>query len=444
MDKINVGILGATKGYGYTVLTQIKQSKEMNLRSISSRSFERCRETLLRAGYENDRIIDCKTIEDINNTNENDILITTDSELLLETGITSFIECTGSVELSANLSEIAINKGINVYMVSKETDSVCGPYLNNLAKEKGVVYTLVNGDQPKNAIDLYNRGLDNGFEIVTIGKSSEYDFVWNRDNGDITYTDGSNRYENMKEMGEHWKYTGEETLLKRSELLSEYINPISADLCEMNLVSNITGFLPSDKHLNYPVLKVNELADVLIPKKDGGILNEEKVVDVFYQLREEEEASFSGGEFIIIKLVDEEVAETLKSKGHLVSSNNKYLCVYLPYHIMGLETPRTVLLGDKYGLGTSENCKQNSIMIAIAKEDTEKGTTLQVGGHHHSIDGFTPALVPTSEAKNYAPFYLLNNMVLKNSVKKGETVTLDDVDLEGLNSYKMYKEGLEY
>lgn len=440
--EIKVGILGATKGYGYTVLTQIKQSKDMKLRSISSRSFERCREALIRAGYNDDEIVDCKTVEDINNCDADKISITTDSELLLETGITSFIECTGIVELGANLSKMAIEKGINVYMVSKETDSVCGTYLNKLAIDNDVVYSLVNGDQPKNAIDLYNWGLDNGFEIIAIGKASEYDFVWNRDTEEITYTDGSNQYEFIPEMNKYWNYKGIDTLKKRKELLSNYLNPISADLCEMNLVSNVTGFKPSSKYLNYPILKTNEIVEVLIPQKDGGILNDENVVDVFYQLRDIEEASFGGGEFIIIRLLDDEVAGTLKSKGHLVSSDNKYLCIYLPYHIMGLETPRTILLGDRYGIGTSKNCKQNSVMIAVANKNHKKGKVLKVSGHHHSIEGFTPALVPISENENYAPFYLLNNITLKNDIQEGNAITLDDVDLIDLESYKQFKIGL--
>ena len=45
---------------------------------------------------------------------------------------------------------------------------------------------------------------------------------------------------------------------------------ISADLCEMNLVSNVTGLLPADARLNYPVAKISELADIFIPEEDGG------------------------------------------------------------------------------------------------------------------------------------------------------------------------------
>ena len=78
-----------------------------------------------------------------------------------------------------------------------------------------------------------------GLEIVAAGKSSEYDFVWNRETGNLTYTDGSGRTEHMPEMLDCWRYEGKETLEKRHQLLEKYEEVISADLCEMNLVSNV-------------------------------------------------------------------------------------------------------------------------------------------------------------------------------------------------------------
>ena len=102
--------------------------------------------------------------------------------------------------------------------------------------------------------------------------------------------------------------------------------------------------MPSDRRLNYPVAKISELADIFIPEEDGGILKKTGVVDVFCNLRAPDEASFAGGEFSIIRCENETVWELLTSKGHVVSRNGKYACIYLPYHYMGLETPISILL----------------------------------------------------------------------------------------------------
>ena len=100
-------------------------------------------------------------------------------------------------------------------MVSKETDSICGPYLNQEAEKNGAVYALVNGDQPRNLVDLYSWAMLLGLEITAAGKASEYDFVWDQDSQELTYTDGSGRKKQLPGMRDCWRYKGKETLNAR-------------------------------------------------------------------------------------------------------------------------------------------------------------------------------------------------------------------------------------
>lgn len=441
--KSRVGIIGATRGYGYTLLAQIPKVKRMELRLISSRHPEECVSVLTELGYPKEHILLCNTPDEVKLAPKESIIIVTDYRLALESDITALVECTGNTAIGADLTVDALKKKINVYMVSKETDSVCGTMFNKLAEENGAVYALLNGDQPRNLLDLYSWGTLLGLDIVSVGKASEYDFVWNPDTGEFTYMEGPGfPHESLPQMKEFWHYQGRETLEGRRKLLEKYMAVISADLCEMNLVSNITGYLPSAKRLNYPVAKISELADIFIPEEDGGILKKPGVVDVFCDLRSPDEASFAGGEFIIVRCENEAVWELLAGKGHVVSRNKKYACMYLPYHYMGLETPVSILIGDLLGLGTHRECRQVSVMAGVAERDLAAGTKLTVAGHHHSIDGLTPELWETAAAKDIAPFYLLNGQVLKHAVKKGEPVRLADVELSG-RPYALYLEGLK-
>lgn len=438
-----VGIIGATKGYGYTLLAQIPKVKNMELRVICSRHTDECMDVLKEVGYTEDQIAVCPTEEAIRQAPADAVLIVSDYKLVMECGITAMVECTGNTAVSSDAAITALKKGINVYMVSKETDSVCGPILNQIAAENGAVYALVNGDQPRNLLDLYSWAKLLGLEVICAGKSSEYDFVWNRETADFTYTDGSTPVENLPQLMDCWRYKGRETLDARRSLLEKYLGVISADLCEMNLVSNITGLAPACPFLHYPIAKISELADIFIPEEDGGILTKTGVVDVFYNLRETDEASFCGGEFIIVKCENEKMWDILKGKGHVMSRNGKYACIYYPYHYMGLETPASILEGDFLGVGCHPECRQVTIMAGVADRDLPAGTTLAVQGHHHSIDGLTPQLLEKKDAADAAPFYLLNKAVLLNDVKKGQPVTLKDVDLSGLEAYKLYLKGLE-
>ncbi|CUX38622.1 homoserine dehydrogenase [Clostridium sp. C105KSO13] len=441
--KSIVGIIGATRGYGYTLLAQIPKIKWMELRVICSRHPEECIEVLKETGYGERDIILCRDKKGINQIDEKALLIVSDYRLVMECKITALVECTGNTAVSADAALLALERGINVYMVSKETDSVCGPVLNKVAAQNGAVYALANGDQPRNLLDLYSWATLLGLEVIAAGKSSEYDFVWDRETGILSNTDGSGMKIKMPEMLEYWRFKGKETLRGRQELLGKYTEVVSADLCEMNLVSNITGLLPSAPTMNYPIAKISELANIFIPEEDGGILKRKGVIDVFYNLRGEDEASFCGGEFIIVKCENRKVWDILKAKGHVVSHNEKYACIYYPYHYMGLETPVSIILGDIMGIGTHPECRQISIMAAIAETHIYKGTVLKVEGHHHSIKGLTPELLEREKGENAAPFYLMDGMTLKKDVKKGNYISLDDLDLSQLETYKLYKQGLK-
>ena len=439
----NVGIIGATRGYGYTLLAQIPKVKHMDLRIICSRHTDECMNVLKEIGYGERDIVVCQNKEEVKKAPETAVLIVSDYRLVIESGITALVECTGNTAVSSDAALSALRRGINVYMVSKETDSVCGPVLNQIAAENGAVYALVNGDQPRNLLDLYSWAMLLGLEVIAAGKSSEYDFVWDRETGDFSYLDGVSPTENLPELLEHWQYKGTETLDARRRLLEKYTEIIAADLCEMNLVSNITGLVPSSPFLSYPIAKTSELANIFIPKEDGGILDRTGVVDVFYNLRGTDEASFCGGEFITVKCDNPKMWDILKGKGHVMSRNGKYACIYYPYHYMGLETPVSVLLGDLMGIGAHPECRQVSVLAGVAQEDLPKGTVLTVKGHHHSIEGLVPELLERKEVGNIAPFYLLNGAALLKDVKKGEPITLDHVDLSQLEAYKLYAQGLK-
>ena len=86
------------------------------------------------------------------------------------------------------------------------------------------------------------------------------------------------------------------------------------------------------------------------------------------------------------------------------------------------------------GVGCHPECRQVTIMAGVADRDLPKGTALSVQGHHHSIDGLTPQLLERAAAKDAAPFYLLNKAALLHDVKKGQPVTLSDVDLSRAGS----------
>lgn len=116
--KSKVGIIGATRGYGYTLLAQIPRVKHMDLRVICSRHPEECMEVLKEIGYDESQVVVCENKEEIENTDQEKILIVKDYRLVMECGITALVECTGNTAVSSDAAISALKRGINVYMVS--------------------------------------------------------------------------------------------------------------------------------------------------------------------------------------------------------------------------------------------------------------------------------------------------------------------------------------
>ena len=96
-----VGVVGATKGYGYTLLAQIPTVAHMELRVICSRHTDECLSVLKEIGYDETRIVVCGNQEAIESAPENAVLIVDDYRLVTECGITALVECTGNTAVSA-------------------------------------------------------------------------------------------------------------------------------------------------------------------------------------------------------------------------------------------------------------------------------------------------------------------------------------------------------
>ena len=80
--KSRVGIIGATRGYGYTLLAQIPKVDSMELRLISSRHTAECIEVLTGLGYDEDSITVCENQEQVRDAAKNAVIIVNDYRLV--------------------------------------------------------------------------------------------------------------------------------------------------------------------------------------------------------------------------------------------------------------------------------------------------------------------------------------------------------------------------
>ena len=118
-------------------------------------------------------------------------------------------------------------------MVSKEADSVVGPYLSQRANKASVVATPVDGDQPSLLIGLLSWARLLGPNIVAAGKSSEYDFVYDRIHGTVSWRGEAIALPDFADVWVMPEREVKETVEARSEMLWAFTQRTKPDLCEM-------------------------------------------------------------------------------------------------------------------------------------------------------------------------------------------------------------------
>lgn len=440
-SRIRIALTGANGGFGRTLLMQSRAVPNVEIAALCDIDIDGMRAALAALGYTADAVRVCLTAEDVRRASEEgNMVLVADHSLLGGVPHDILVEATGQPEISVRIAMDAIHRGVHVAMVTKETDSVVGPYLNRLAQEHGVVYTTADGDQPSNLIGLVTWARTLGFEIVAAGKSSEYDYVFHFESGELEYTD---RKRSVPGLARLWHLTDDvsATLAQRRAAISEFPQSATPDYCEMNIVANSTGLLPACDALSYPLCRIPELADIFVPKEDGGILERTGVVDVFNCLRRHDEASFAGGVFVVVKCADDGVWRMLQEKGHVVSRQRKYACIYQPYHLMGLESLMSVFSAVLHRRPSgSLTQKPHAVMVARTRRDFRAGDMLQMSGHHHVIEGVSALLVPAGEARGKAPFYLAAGKRLRTDVPRNTDIAVDALDLEGSALHAAWQE----
>jgi predicted homoserine dehydrogenase-like protein len=343
------------------------------------------------------------------------------------------VEATGNPEAGARHARLAIEAGHHLVMVSKEADSVIGPYLAAYARQHGRVATPVDGDQPSLLIGLITWAQTLGFEIIAAGKSSEYDFVFDESSGALT---SNGRTHDLSALSAHMalgEFPADEVARGRAQVCAALPQRIVPDLCELLVVANSTGLSFDRPDLHAPVARIPEVPTLFSPAIEGGLLGRSGVLDVFHCLRRPDEASFAGGVFIVLRCDDAPTWKLLEEKGHIVSRDGKYAMIFNPRHLLGLEAATSVLEAAVHGrsCGAREPLPRFDL-TARAERRLAAGSLLAMGGHHHTIDGASAELHPARplDPENPAPFYLAANRKLTRDVEAGALITLADIELD--------------
>ncbi|MEV2246614.1 homoserine dehydrogenase [Streptomyces sp. NPDC049970] len=426
---VRYALSGAGGGFARTLLAQTLRIGRLAPAVLCDREVERLRGMLVELGYPERDLRICGDTEAVASAAEDGaVALVADGTLLTGASWDILVEATGSPADGYAMAREALTRGRHVAMVSKEVDSVAGLHLADLARDHGVVYTTADGDQPANLIALVTWAELLGLDIVAIGKSSEYDLVLDPAAGTVTQFDTTvpaPELAGLLTLGSDVRAT----LAARAAAVTALPTGATADYCEMAVVATNTGFRPDVERLHYPVARIAELADVYALREDGGLLHRSGAVDVFSALRLPDEASFAGGVFVVVRTGDPVTWETLRGKGHVVSRDGRYAAVYLPYHLMGVETPVSLLSAVLHGRPSGgADPHAHAVLAGRARRDLPAGTVLDMGGHHHDVTGVRAVLLRDEDAPaDTAPLYLAAHAALGRDVPAGALITIGDL-----------------
>jgi len=431
---VRVALLGAGE-FGASFLFQSGAIPQLTVPAVCERTVQRAIDALGQAGVPADKIRVCDTAADAEAANRDGFVVVADRfDILASLPLDVLVESSGVPEIGAAAAERAIASGMHVVMVSKETESVVGSILAHKAKAKGLVYTCGDGDQPSMLIGLISWGRALGLDIVGAGKASEYDFVYDPQTRQLV-CEGQKKAFAVPEMDGAW-LLGDRPVLDvvqaRAAMLDQLTMRSVPDLCEMTVVANATGLLPDRPTFHAPVARMSEMPDLFCPRADGGLFDAPGRLDIFNCLRRPDEISMAGGEFIIVECKDKASWAVLEGKGHPVSRNRKYAAVYIPQHLLGVETGTSILAAATMGHATGgDDLRPRCDLHGRAIRDLKKGHLLEMGGHHHTTVGVEALIEPAAPVATGSPlpFYLFSNLPLVRDVPAGALISYDDVDL---------------
>ncbi|MFJ7724863.1 NAD(P)H-dependent oxidoreductase [Neobacillus sp. NPDC097160] len=381
---IRVGVIGAGQ-MGFGMIAQISNIPGMIVAGVCDVNVEAAQRA---ADYYNSKA-----------SKRNPVIVTNDyREVIQSPTVEVIVDATGVPEVGANISLETLRSKKHLVLLNVEVDITIGSVMYQMFNNAGLVYTGSAGDEPAATLELYEFAKTMGFEVLVAGKGK------NNKLNPVSNPDVCAEEARQKQMSAH--------------MLAAFQDGTKT-MAEMNLLSNATGLLPDKVGMHGVSATVQDVAEKLDLKENGGILDNFGVVEYVDGL--------APGVFVIVKSELEPVDHELR---YLKVGKGPHYTLYRPYHLASLETPITiakaVLQHDSsihpIGAPISET-------VAVAKRDIKAGETLDgIGGY--SVRGVLETHVDM-KVNGHIPIGLISGkVVVKKDIKLGQFLTLDDVELD--------------
>ncbi len=400
---LRVGLIGAGK-FGSMYLSQVRHTPGVRIVAIADLSPQRAREALRTVGWSDSSIAMLRFFDDAR-------------RMIDEPDIDIVIDATGSPAAGIAHVLACCEQRKHIIMVNVEADALAGPLLAQRAHEAGIVYSLAYGDQPALICELVDWARASGFEVIAAGKGTKYLPEYHASTPSTV-----------------WKYYGlSEDDARSGGLNAQMFNSFldgTKSAIEMCAVSNATG-LHAPEGLAFPPCGVDELATVLRPHSEGGVLHQRGQVEVISSLHRDGSPVFRDlrwGVFVVFSGGSEYVERCFKEYGLVTDPSGQYSALYKPFHLIGLELGISVASVGLRGEPTGAPIGFNADVVATAKRDLAPGDMLDGEGGATVYGRVLPA--QESLRLQGLPLGLAHHLRLQRAVAAGQPVRWDDVEID--------------
>ena len=415
-----MGVIGAGT-FGTQLIAQSINMKGIRIAGVCDVDLQKAVRAYSLAGVAKEEISDAKDIDSLNKAvEESRPAVTSRSEDLTRSGVDLIVEATGVVGVAVKNAHDSIRNRKHLVLVTVEADVLCGPILKKMADEAGLVYSLVYGDEPSVAFEIFDRAKSLGFRIVAAGKGARFIPEYRKATPDNVF--------------EKYDYAAKGDVKANPKMFNSFLDGTKHS-AEMVALSNMSGLTPDVRGMHFPALDLREMPDQLALRSKGGILGSEGVVEVASSIHPDGtavERSIRGGVYCVVEAASRYLREAMESYGMILgiimSEKTGYALLYRPQHLVGLEAPISIARVAVYHESTGAPSGWFSEVITVAKKRLTKGTVLDGEGGYTAYGLAERAEV--SREGNLLPFGLSQNAVVRREIAEDGAISYDDVELQ--------------
>ena len=256
-----------------------------------------------------------------------------------------------------------------------------------------------------------------GFPVIAAGKGTKYLPSYH----ELTPDD----------VWDHYGITAEEAAKggMNAQMFNSFMDGTKSAI-EMAAVANACGLTPARDGLEFPPVSCDELAEVLKPRGEGGVLAHKGQVEVISSLERDGRAierDLRWGVYVVFEAPTDYARRCFREYGLATDSSGRYAAMYKPYHLIGLELGISVAHAALHGQATGTARDWRGDVVATAKRDLKAGETLDGEGGYTVWGRLCPAA--DSLSGGYLPLGLAQGVKLARPVAKGKRLTWKDVEI---------------